>query len=140
MLLAPAFLALGGLLTISAPTATATVWPANNGSIVPCHEKAISEQWHDTVAENYLKMWNGDLSYLNKTLAPDVVQYVDRIPTGNGSTEVIVTNSTAFESWIHFSRESFSEYTISTKIRIGLDNIVALRWILAAVLKASPSA
>ncbi|KAI9724506.1 MAG: hypothetical protein M1812_000574 [Candelaria pacifica] len=102
-------------------------------------EKAISAQWHDTVAGNYIKMWNGDLSYLNKSLAPNVVQYIDRLPTGNGSIEVTVTNSTAFKSFIDFSREPYAQYTFTSNIRIGVDNIVALRWTLSAVPKTAPA-
>ncbi len=130
-----AILGLGALMSSLLPLTSATIWPASNGSAVPCQEKAISPQWHDTISENYIKMWNGDLSYLNKSLSPDVKQYIDRLATGNGSMEVIVTNSTAFESFIDFSRTPFANYTFVTNIRIGVDNIVALRWTLFAVPK-----
>jgi hypothetical protein len=106
----------------------------------PCHEVGISSQWRDTIIANWLALWAGDYTYLNKTVAPDVQVYQDRFPTGNGSVPSPINNSSSLLGFVKAARDGFDKYGFKDDLHFGEYNLVTLRWTLDAVFAGSKTA
>ena len=125
---------LSAYLAIPSGSATPTNWgddPSRHGQ--DCSQSGISAQWRDTIVDNWLQLWAGDYTYLNKTVSPNVLVYQDLFPTANGSVPLIINNSTAMLRFVKQSRTYFSKYGFIDDMHFGEDNLIALRWTLNAV-------
>jgi hypothetical protein len=126
--------ALGLLLAATPALSDAT----SCGSEPPSGCVDISPQWRETIVSNFYTLWGGDYSYLNKTFAPNVVEYQDRVPTGNGngSVPLIINNSTALLRFIMAGHAAYSTFRFEDDLHFGIDNLIAARWTLHAVYKS----
>lgn len=136
-------------LALSALLATTSVIavPTNFGTYetatalnAPCHEVGIAAQWRDTIVANWLALWAGDYTYLNKTVAPNFQLFQDRFPTGNGSVPFVINNSSSLLQFVKDSRAGFEKYGFLDDLHFGEDNLVTLRWTLNAVFAGSQTA
>ena len=125
---------LSAYLAISSGSATRTNWGDDaSGQGQDCSHSGISAQWRDTIVDNWLQLWAGDYTYLNKTVSPNILVYQDLFPTTNGSVPLIINNSTAMLGFVKQSRAYFSKYGFIDDMHFGEDNLIALRWTLNAV-------
>ena len=106
----------------------------------PCLCKGISPASRDSVVSNWLNLWAGNYTYLNKTVTPDVQLYQDRFPTGTNSISMPIDNSSALLSFVKESRMTFETYGFIDDFHFSDDNLVALRWTLNATFAGSQKA
>jgi hypothetical protein len=106
----------------------------------PCHEVGISSQWRDTTIANWLALWAGDYTYLNKTVAPDVQVYQDQFPTDNGSVPFPINNSSSLIGFVKAARDGFDKYRFKDDLHFGDDSLITLHWTLDAVFAGSSTA
>ena len=116
---------LHGCLTLAQPV-------VNAESSVPCPWTDTVYRSQEEIVTNWYALWDGDYSYLEKTVTPDVHLYQDRFPTGNGSVSLPIFDSDAMREFVKTSREGWESYSFIDDFHYGVDNLITLRWTLNA--------
>lgn len=93
-----------------------------------CVKDIGSFEFQQNLANNYLKMWGGDLKIAEQILHKDLVMHADRLPSANGSDLLRVTSREGFEAFIQKSRTGWSKYWFDLTYWVGNGNQMALRW------------
>lgn len=95
-----------------------------------------SPQYHQQILDNFLNVWGGDYSLLNKTFAPDVIVYADRFPspTGEGSAVSDIQGSQAYLEFIQRARNGWTEYKFEVFRWTSRDFDVAVRWKMEGIM------
>ncbi|KKK24330.1 hypothetical protein AOCH_002100, partial [Aspergillus ochraceoroseus] len=91
---------------------------------------------HEYILNNYLDIWNGDLSLINSTFSPDLAFHSDRFPssTGVGSVAIQIPTAQAFRAFVIRSRTGWNQYTFHP-YKWAADGLnIAVRWRLEAVM------
>ncbi|KAJ5114164.1 hypothetical protein N7456_002698 [Penicillium angulare] len=101
-----------------------------------CKSDIVSSAHHERILNNYLAIWNGDLSLVKSVFHPDVVLFSDRFPssTGNGSEITGVTNRAEFASFVTRSRTGWASYEFTTIRSVSSGYDIAVRWKMDGVL------
>lgn len=102
-----------------------------------CNKQATSRAYHETIMNNYLNVWAGDLSLVNSTFAPALTLHGDRFPTGaHGSVQLapLVNSSAAFAAFVQSTRSGFNKYEFAVDRWAGDGLNVVIRWILHGVI------
>ncbi|KAJ5626446.1 hypothetical protein N7528_003873 [Penicillium herquei] len=126
----PGFLSIG-LLALLGSSATAT-----EDACSSCRHDVTTNSYHEHILNNYLAVWDGDLSLLKSTFHPDVVLYSDRFPssTGNGSDATVITNREEFAAFVERARNGWDSYTFNPITWVGGGHSVVVRWKMEGVL------
>ncbi|KAJ5890134.1 hypothetical protein N7504_010944 [Penicillium tannophilum] len=84
----------------------------------------------------YISVWDGDLSLVKSTFHPDVRLFSDRFPssTGNGSTLTAVTNRDEFAAFIENARVGWGKYTFDPIRWVSNGHQIAVRWKMEGIL------
>ncbi|KID63663.1 uncharacterized protein G6M90_00g064090 [Metarhizium brunneum] len=86
------------------------------------------------VAASYVDIWNGDFSLENRTFAPDVVLYQDRLPGPGGSEDLPVGSSAEFIEFMRLARFGWNHYKFDIR-NLAFDGYnVVIRWALNATV------
>jgi hypothetical protein len=103
-----------------------------------CDSIGIITQAHrERMLNNYINIWNGDLSLVNETFEQAVTLQADRFPTGaHGSSQFApsVNSSTAFGAFVQGTRSSLREYKIIPQYSAGEGRHIAVRWVMQGVM------
>lgn len=96
----------------------------------------IGTQEHlQDVLNRYLKIWHGDISLIDSTLAPTLSLYVDRFPVANGGGRPIEINTAnGFRAFVVRYRIGWEKYEFMIYTWIGNGNLLAVRWRLQAIM------
>jgi hypothetical protein len=90
------------------------------------------------VLNNYLSIWNGNLSLLDSTFSPTVTLHADRFPSVNGGSEAFnITTREEFHAFVLRSRTGWDKYEFKIHAWTGHENHIAVRWKLDAVMGAN---
>lgn len=104
-----------------------------------CNPHADSHSQRELIADNYLNLWNGDLSLINSTFSSEISVHIDRIPssTGVGSEFTKISTSQEFLDWVKSSRAGWDEYGFTKYKSAGEGSNVAVRWIMNGIIGAN---
>ncbi|KAH8703604.1 hypothetical protein BGW36DRAFT_423159 [Talaromyces proteolyticus] len=91
----------------------------------------------ENVLNNYLSIWNGDVSRVNSTFAPVLSFHGDRFPTSNGSRLIEIGTADEFGAFVKSSRTGWDKYEFKVHAWTGYENQIAVRWKLEAVVGAN---
>jgi hypothetical protein len=96
----------------------------------------IGTQEHlQDVLNRYLKIWDGDLSLIDSTLAPTLSFYADRFPAANGGSQPIdIDSAEGFRTFVVRSRTGWEKYEFKIHAWTGNGNQLAVRWRLEAIM------
>lgn len=89
------------------------------------------------VKNNYLSIWNGNLSLINSTFAPTISFSADRFPSSSGSQAIDISTREAFHAFVTRSRTGWDKYEFEVYAWTGNENHLAVRWVLDGVMGAS---
>jgi hypothetical protein len=98
--------------------------------------RTITNQHREKILDNYVKIWNGDLSLVNETFAPILTLQIDRFPAGShGSVTIGPTlNSSTFAAFVERTRSTLREYSIIPQKWVGEGRGIAVRWVMEGVM------
>jgi hypothetical protein len=98
--------------------------------------KVLSQAHRANMVANYLNLWKGDLSLVNKTLSPTITFNADRFPSssGVGSANLNITTAEEFGAFVNSSRQGFEKYGFDAHYWLGEDNKISIRWFLDAII------
>lgn len=104
-----------------------------------CNPRAATQKQRDLIANNYLNIWNGDISLIDSTFSPEISVHADRLPssTGVGSDVLNITTSRGFRDWVTKSRNSWDQYNFIKYKSAGEGHNIAIRWTLDAIIGAN---
>jgi hypothetical protein len=89
------------------------------------------------ILNNYLSIWNGNLSLLDATLSPTISFNADRFPSPKGGSEAFnITTREEFCGFVLRSRTGWDKYEFKVYSWTGHNNHIAVRWKLDAVIGA----
>ena len=96
----------------------------------------ITSQHREKILDNYVKIWNGDLSLVDETFAPMLTLHIDRFPAGaHGSVTIEPTlNSSTFAAFVERTRSTLREYNIVPLKSVGEGRGIAVRWAMEGVM------
>jgi SnoaL-like domain len=89
------------------------------------------------VSDNYLSIWNGDLSLIDSTFAPKFAFHADRFPSPDGSQAIDINTPDEFRAFVSRARTGWDKYEFEVLAWAGHGNNVAVRWKLNAVMGAN---
>jgi hypothetical protein len=104
-----------------------------------CNPHAATEKQRDLIANNYLNIWNGDVSLIDSTFSPEISVHADRLPssTGVGSDVLNITTSQGFRDWVTQSRSSWDQYNFIKYKSASEGHNIAIRWTLDGIIGAN---
>lgn len=104
-----------------------------------CNPHAATQKQRDLIANNYLNIWNGDVSLIDSTFSPEISVHADRLPssTGVGSDVLNITTSQGFRDWVTKSRSSWDQYNFIKYKSAGEGHNIAIRWTLDGIIGAN---
>jgi SnoaL-like domain len=86
------------------------------------------------IKDNYLDVWNGNLTLLNETFAPVLQFHGDRFPSGNTSTLLGINTREDFLAFVERARAGWDQYEFKVHAWVGHENHIAVRWIMDGIL------
>ncbi|KAJ5927866.1 hypothetical protein N7466_006822 [Penicillium verhagenii] len=124
-----------GLLPVALSSLLLTSSASSVGDVC-CRGDVTTSSYHQKMLDQYLSVWDGDLSLVKSTFHPDVKLYSDRFPssTGNGSTLTEITNREQFAAFVEKSRDGWSKYTFDPIRWVSSGHQIVVRWKMEGVL------
>ena len=99
--------------------------------------RTITAQHRERILDNYIKIWNGDLSLVNETFSSAMTLQIDRFPKGaRGSVALPPTfnSSIDFAAFVERTRSTLREYKIIPQKSVGEGRGIAFRWVMEGVM------
>lgn len=124
-----------GLLQIALSIISTTSYATSTGESC-CRSDVTSSSYHRHMLNQYISVWDGDLSLVKSTFHPDVKLFSDRFPssTGNGSTLTAVTNRDEFAAFIENARVGWEKYTFDPIRWVSNGHQIVVRWKMEGIL------
>ncbi|KAH6949649.1 hypothetical protein BKA56DRAFT_682731 [Ilyonectria sp. MPI-CAGE-AT-0026] len=87
------------------------------------------------ILDQYVRIWNGDLSLEMATFNADAKMHIDRLFTGNETVYLPINSSKAIIDFVQLARQGWSKYEFIVLWTAGSEGQnLALRWMLNAVI------
>lgn len=86
------------------------------------------------IKDNYLAIWDGNLTLINSTFAPIIDFHADRFPSGNTSSLLSISTREDFLAFVERSRTGWEQYEFKVHAWVANGNHIAVRWMMDGII------